>query len=203
MAFLECETLSPPEATTASAWPRPAILNTSAHNESLSNACLWFEGPQGARSAAVVIAHLLDHSETFAGVRNSIFNFDTFSTRLPEWTFAGSGAHHHVNHVYEPAEVAKERWFQVAHTTRAALSLVEMGEIFDGINDSLSAANWGIVDDALSEANPAQMSVDAIVVFARVPFMAKAHLRNWQSFLKRAKAELARRGESDTTLSGL
>ena len=181
----------------------PATAPETAVGEKASQFYLWFQGQQGAHSAAILIAHLLDAPGTFSGVRNSVFSSDRFSTRLTDWPWAGARMHTPARPMGLMAEAVNTRWFQIAHSKSLELSLTDMGEIFDGLSDSLLSSEWGLVDEALRVAHLNIMSVDAIVVFARVPYMARDHLQNWRSFVARAKEELARRGESDSTLLGL
>lgn len=157
---------------------------------------------------ALVLASLAsDYAETYSGVRQAAFFGGQFSTYLPERLFSRNSVFQRLTATCAPDQsilrVTEQRWFQLAHASVDPLPLSVMGVVFDGINDLLSSYRFHVVDDALRQSDLNRMSIDAIVVFARAPFMAKERLAHWADFVSRAKAELKRRGESDGILSGL
>jgi len=157
---------------------------------------------------AMVLASLVaDYAETFAGVRRAAFFGDRFSTCLPERLFSRESVFQRFTATSAPDQtsfdVTEQRWFELAHASCEPLPLSVMGVVFDGINDLLSSYRFRLVDEALRQSDVTRMSVDAMVVFARVPFMARDQLGHWAEFVSRAKAELKHRGESDGILSGL
>jgi hypothetical protein len=157
--------------------------------------------------AMVLVSLVSDYSETYSGVRRAAFYGDPFSTCLPERLFSRNNVFQRLISTCAPdqstLDVAEQRWFQLAHSSSESLPLSVMGLVFDGINDLLSSHKFHVVDEALRRSELAQMSADAIVVFARAPFMARDRLECWADFVCRAKEELRRRGESDGILSGL
>lgn len=157
--------------------------------------------------ALVLVSLVADYAETYSGVRWATFYNDQFSTCLSERLFSRNSVFQRLTATCAPdqstLDVTEQSWFQLAHSSVDPLPLPVMGGVFDAINDLLSSYRFHVVDEALRQSDLDRMSVDAIVVFARAPFMARERLVHWADFVSRAKTELRRRGESDGILSGL
>lgn len=85
-------------------------------------------------------------------------------------------------------------WMRIATSGTDPLPSELLGKIVDGINSALNADRFDVVDSAFRAADVKQMSMEAMVVYSRAPFMARFKLKCWRLFLDGAATEISRRG---------
>jgi hypothetical protein len=87
-------------------------------------------------------------------------------------------------------------WINLAQSGHDAPSEEVLERIIDGLTDTLRAGRYDLVDAAFREVNPAEMSLEAMMAFLRIPFMVRAELEEWKTFLGAVRNEGKRRGVS-------
>lgn len=181
-----------------------AQFPTSGREERFDDTLLVYSGIDGALLAQKVMILLTHQPPTYAGGVGVKQHADQSNTVVSWWSSTPSFAFDRIQHApSKPTSAASDQaWFKVAHATRGPLSLEQVGRIFDGLNELLHDYRFRMIDEAFESSRLPQMSVDAIVVFARTTYPARNRISRWRDFVDRAQRELADRGE-DGVLSGL
>lgn len=79
-----------------------------------------------------------------------------------------------------------------------------MERVIDGISAVLRADQLDIIDGAYSQVDVTEMSLEMLMIFLRIPYVRRAELPSWKSFLEKVRAEGKRRGVKDKNfLKGL
>ena len=169
----------------------------------LDDTLLIYSGIDGEHFAQGLMV-MLAHQPTYAGFPGEQRVSQQSNTVVSWWSPTACLSHERV--AYTPMKPllasAEQAWFKTAHVTRGPLSLEQVGQIFDGLNELLHEYRFRMVDEAFESSQLPKMSADAIVVFARSTYKARDRLSGWRAFVARARVELAGRGE-ESVLSGL
>jgi hypothetical protein len=182
----------------------PTRFPTTSGEDRIDDTLLLYSGIDGEQLAQSLMVFLSHQPATYAGVLGSRIKNDQSNTVVSWWSLAPCSSLERVT--YSPSKPlsasTEQAWFRTAHTSRGPLSMEQVGQIFDGLNELLHQYRFRMIDEAFESTNLPEMSVDAIVVFARSTYRARERLSGWRAFVDRAREELARRGE-DGVLSGL
>lgn len=171
--------------------------------DSLDDTLLLYSGIDGEQFAQGLMI-LLAHQPTYAGFLGEKISSNQSNTVVSWWSPTACAAHDRVAYApVKPLFASNEQtWFRTAHATRGPLTIEQVGQIFDGLNELLHECRFRMVDEAFESSQLPLMSADAIVVFARSTYKARDRLSGWRAFVERARVELSVRGE-ESVLSGL